>query len=168
MRAHLYSNELGRFLRGIHFHSDDRTESDQIIDASLFGIFYFGAFGIDDPIVTSTMRAVEEKLAVGGGIARFERDAYMSVSDAVPGNIWFICTLWIADYYIAAAKSKDDLGRALNVMNWVVNSALPSGVLAEQVDPMSGEHVSVSPLTWSHSTFIATVRNYVKAVARLS
>jgi len=168
MRTHLYSNELGRFLRGIHFHSDDRTESDQIIDASLFGIFYFGAFGIDDPIVTSTMRAVEEKLAVGGGIARFERDAYMSVSDAVPGNIWFICTLWIADYYIAAAKSKDDLGRALNVMNWVVNSALPSGVLAEQVDPMSGEHVSVSPLTWSHSTFIATVRNYVKAVARLS
>ena len=168
MRTHLYSNELGRFLRGIHFHSDDRTESDQIIDASLFGIFYFGAFDVDDPIVTSTMRAVEEKLAVGGGIARFERDAYMSVSDAVPGNIWFICTLWMADYYIAAAKSKDDLARALNVMNWVVNSALPSGVLAEQVDPISGEHVSVSPLTWSHSTFIATVRNYVKAVARLS
>jgi glucoamylase len=162
MRTHLYSPELGRFLRSVNFHPDEQTETDQTIDASLFGTFYFGAFDVDDPMVTSTMRAVEEKLAVGGGIERYEDDGYMRISDSVPGNIWFICTLWIADYYIAAAKSKDDLERALNVMNWVVNSALPSGVLAEQVNPLTGEHVSVSPLTWSHSTFVASVVNYLK------
>ena len=48
-----------------------------------------------------------------------------------------------------------------------VRSVLVSGVLAEQMDP-SGQHVSVSPLTWSHSTFIATVSNYVKASRKLS
>ncbi|MGH9821477.1 MAG: glycoside hydrolase family 15 protein, partial [Pyrinomonadaceae bacterium] len=79
-----------------------------------------------------------------------------------------ICTLWLAEYYIAAAKTKSDLERPLTIMTWVVRSALPSGVLAEQIDPGSGEPMSVSPLTWSHSTFIATVKNYLKAVAKLS
>lgn len=168
MRTRLYNHQLGRFLRSIQPQSDDRTESDETIDASLFGTFYFGAFEVDDPMVVSTMQAIREKLSVGGGIARFEHDGYMRVSDSIPGNPWFICTLWMADYYIAAAKKEEDLEQALAVMNWVVRSALASGVLAEQLNPLTGEHVSVSPLTWSHSTFIATVHNYLKAAARLS
>ena len=35
--------------------------------------------------------------------------------------------------------------------------SLPSGVLAEQVHPYPGEPLSVSPLTWSHATFVAAV-----------
>jgi GH15 family glucan-1,4-alpha-glucosidase len=45
---------------------------------------------------------------------------------------------------------------------------LPSGVLAEQVDPLTGEEMSVSPLTWSHSTFVATVMSYLKKHRELS
>jgi glucoamylase len=168
MRMHLYSDELGRFIRGIQFHSDDSNEPDSTVDASLFGTFYFGAFNVDDLMVAGTMSAIEENLSVGGGIARFQDDGYMRASETSVGNAWFICTLWLADYYIAAAKTKADLDRALTIMDWVVKSALPSGVLAEQIDPTTGVHVSVSPLTWSHSTFVATVMNYLKAAAKLS
>ena len=107
------------------------------------------------------MLAIEENLTAGGGIARYENDGYMRASDAYPGNAWFICTLWLADYHIALAKSKGDLQTAREIMDWTTSHSLPSGVLSEQVNPATGEQVSVSPLTWSHSTFVATVSNYL-------
>ena len=45
MRKYLYKPELGRFLRSLQFHGDDYYEADPTIDASLFGVFYLGAFG---------------------------------------------------------------------------------------------------------------------------
>ena len=165
MREHLYDRKLGRFLRALNFYGDERFEADKTIDASLFGTFYFGAFDAKDEMVRNTMRAVEEKLWVDtetGGIARFENDGYMRVSEYVPGNAWFICTLWLADYRIAVAEKAEDLKGALEILEWTTKRALSSGVLAEQIDPQTGEAVSVSPLTWSHSTFVATVIDYLE------
>ncbi|MBS1796275.1 MAG: glycoside hydrolase family 15 protein [Acidobacteria bacterium] len=170
MRTHLYSAEKGRFLRALHFHNDDYYEADATIDASLFGTFYLGAFPADDPMVAKTMRAVEEHLWIDteiGGVARFTDDGYMRVSDQTTGNPWFICTLWLADYRIAIAKDKAHLKGALEILEWTTKRALPSGVLAEQVNPVTGEHASVSPLTWSHSTFVATVVNYLQKLKEL-
>ena len=168
MRQHLYNEERGRFVRALQFHTDEHYEPDPTVDASLFGVFYFGCYHPSDPMVVNTMRAIEEKLASGGGIARFENDGYMQVSDSVPGNAWFICTLWLAEYYIAAANEKNDLQKALDIFNWVIKHSLRSGVLAEQINPLTGEHVSVSPLTWSHSTFVAAVENYLEKADALS
>ncbi|MDQ6788210.1 MAG: glycoside hydrolase family 15 protein [Acidobacteriota bacterium] len=165
MREHLYSDKLGRFLRALNFRGDEYFEIDASIDASLYGTFYFGAFEATDKMVKNTMRAVEEKLWIDtecGGVARFENDSYMRVSEYVTGNAWFICTLWLADYRIAVAKKPEHLRGALEILEWATKHALPSGILAEQVNPETGEAVSVSPLTWSHSTFVATVSNYLE------
>ncbi len=165
MSEHLYSKKLERFVRALNFSDEGHFQSDTTIDASLFGTFYFGAFDAKDEMVRKTMRAVEEKLWVDtsvGGVARFEADSYMRVSEYVKENSWFICTLWLADYRIAVAVEKDDLKGALEILEWTAKRALPSGVLAEQVNPLTGEAVSVSPLTWSHSTFVATVLNYLR------
>ena len=168
MREHLYSAQLGRFLRALQFNGDEYFEPDQTIDASLFGAFYFGAFDAADEMVRGTMRAVEKHLWVNteiGGVARFERDGYMRVSEdyaKVPGNGWFVCTLWLAEYRIAVAKSKVVLRGALEILEWTARRALRSGVLAEQVHPLDGSPVSVSPLTWSHSTYLAVVMNYLR------
>jgi oligosaccharide amylase len=170
MREHLYSEKLGRFLRALQFHGDDYYESDTGLDASLFGVFYLGAFEPGDKMVAATMRAIEKNLWIPteiGGVARFNADGYMRVSDEVPGNAWFICTLWLADYRTAIAKKKGDLKGALEIIEWTAKNALPSGVLAEQLNPLTGEPVSVSPLTWSHSTFVATVVNYLRKLAEL-
>jgi glucoamylase len=164
MREHLYSARLGRFLRGLQFHNDDGFDADGSVDASLFGTFYFGAFEPNDELVVNTMRAVRENLWARtkiGGAARYENDEYMRVTGQATGNPWFICTLWLADFYIARARSREDLNEALEILEWTVSRALPSGVLAEQVNPLDGSPVSVSPLTWSHSTFVATVMNYL-------
>ena len=170
MREHLYSGERGHFLRSLQFHGDDHFEADVTLDASMFGIFYFGVFDIDDEMVKTTMRAIEKHLWVDGkigGIARFENDGYMRVSTEITGNAWFICTLWLADYRIAVAKKKAHLKGVIEILEWTVKNALPSGVLAEQVHPFDGSPVSVSPLTWSHSTFVATIQNYLKKLDEL-
>ncbi len=171
MREYLYSDELKRFVRGWHFHGDGHYEADATVDASTFAAFYFGAFSPKDEMVENTMRAIEEKLWTQtdiGGVSRFENDNYMRVSEDLPGNAWFICTLWLADYYIARAETKTDLEKALEILDWTTRHALPSGVLAEQVHPTTGEPVSVSPLTWSHSTFVATTMNYLRKLSLIT
>ena len=141
---------------------------DATIDASLFSLFYFGCFEAGDEIVTGTMQAIENALSSGGGIGRFENDQYMRAAENDIGNPWFICTLWLAEYYVARALTRSDLERVLNILVWIADAALPSGVLAEQVDPRTGEPVSVSPLTWSHSTFIATVHSYLAKLREMT
>ncbi len=95
--------------------TEDLFEVDETVDASLYAIYKFHLFEADDPRVVSTMKAVEEKLWVKtgvGGVARYENDYYHRISNDianVPGNPWFICTLWLADYYIACAKTPEDL-----------------------------------------------------------
>lgn len=169
MREHLYSRQHGRFLRSLQANGDDELSPDATVDASLFGIFYFGCFDVGDETVMATMEAVEKALRnKNGGVARFDNDGYMVESKGVTGNSWIICTLWLAEYYIAKAAEIDDLTPALELINWVVSNALPSGVLPEQIDPVTNRHLSVSPLTWSHSTFVATVLSYQAKLTELS
>lgn len=170
MREHLYSERLGRFLRGLLANGDDSLTPDETIDASLFGLFYFGVFAIDAPEIVGTMQAVQASLSNDGfgGVARYESDAYMRVAEDRAGNSWFICTLWLAEYYIAGAQTAAELQSARDVLNWTVERAMPSGVLAEQVDPASGKEMSVSPLTWSHSTFVAVVHSYLSKLSEIS
>jgi GH15 family glucan-1,4-alpha-glucosidase len=119
------------------------------------------------------MRAVRERLWIQtpiGGVARYENDYYQRVSDdvqKVAGNPWFICTLWFAEYAIAAAQNLGELDQALAILNWTAARALPSGVLAEQVHPYTGVPISVSPLTWSHATFVNAVMKYLERRAEL-
>jgi oligosaccharide amylase len=173
MREHLFSKTAGRFLRSLQFNYEGKLEADPAIDASLFGIFFFGAFSADDEMARSTAQAIEEHLQLKneiGGVARFQNDGYMRVTEEnnIPGNPWFICTFWLADYYIAKAKSEDDLQPARQILEWAVKRALPSGVMAEQLHPLDGSPMSVSPLTWSHSTYVATVISYLRKLAEFS
>jgi oligosaccharide amylase len=164
---YLFDPERNRFLRRIVTDAEGAIEKDLTIDSSLFGLFYFGMFAADDPKIVSTMEAVRGRLwcqTPVGGIARYEDDYYYKVSqdiEKVPGNPWFICTMWYAQWLVARARTLTDLEGAARILEWVSASALPSGVLSEQLDPYSGVPLSVSPLTWSHATVISLVHEYV-------
>jgi GH15 family glucan-1,4-alpha-glucosidase len=148
-------------------------EVDETLDASLHGLWYFGMFDADDPRIVATMQAVRDRLWVKtevGGLARYEDDYYHQVSRDiinVPGNPWFICTLWLAQWYIATAREASDLIPAMDILEWAAAHALPSGVMAEQVNPYTNAPISVSPLTWSHATLVATVQEYLAKASAL-
>lgn len=159
---HLYDSDKGVFLRGIAFKNRN-WERDEILDSSQCGIFLFGMYDADDPRVIRTMEAIQDRLWCKtdiGGIARYEQDPYYQIAydtRQVPGNPWFLCTLWLAQWQIARALTLEDLQPPMKILHWVADHAAPSGVLAEQVNPYTGAPLSVSPLTWSHATFVTTV-----------
>jgi len=182
IRAALVENfwdeERGHFLRMLIRDEEGRLSSQhpdcQKLDASAASLVHFGVLPPDEPKLAATMEKIRERLWVKteiGGIARYENDYYHQVErkdlERVPGNPWFICTLWLADWDIAKAKSRKDLEKAVRTLEWVAARALPSGLLAEQVHPYTGAPLSVSPLTWSHATFVATVEAYLEAYDRL-
>lgn len=170
MDQYLYLPKEKRFARMVNVKKDGTMDIDATIDASLFALFAFGAYPPEDEKVKNTMDQVYAKLWCNtqvGGLARYENDGYYRVSADVTGNPWFITTLWMALYHIYLAKKKEDLSKALDIMQWVADHALLSGVLAEQINPYTNESISVSPLTWSHATFVTVVQEYLNKLLEI-
>lgn len=168
---HLYCPREGRYARGILFENGVQSR-DATVDSSLLGLVIFGGYDPLDPRIAQTVQAVEQRLWVqagSGGLARYEDDGYQRalVREGIPGNPWIVCTLWLAQVRIAAARSPKELERAVPLLRWAAERALPSGVLPEQVHPLSGEFLSVSPLTWSHGTLVAAMLDYAEKQAAL-
>ncbi|MDT3700435.1 MAG: glycoside hydrolase family 15 protein [Thermincola sp.] len=170
----LYDDSLNRFLRGIYVKDDGSVEKDLTLESSVFGVVKFGVLPADDQRVEATMKAIESGLWVKtdiGGIARYTNDNYFSKSSDianVPGNPWFISTLWLAEWYIAKARSMEDLDKPKEILGWVIRNAMPSGILPEQIHPYTGEPMSVAPLTWSHAEYVLTVRMLIDKMTELS
>jgi len=169
--THLWNDASGRFARGLVRRGDQRV-LDMTLESSLYGVHAFGLLPADDPRVRSTIEQVAEGLAVRtevGGLARYSGDAYFGRGhqDGIPGNPWIICTLWLAEWYIARARWREDLVPARQLLEWAARRALPSGILPEQLDPWSGSPLSVAPLTWSHSTYVLAVAKYLEAMGEI-
>ncbi|MBS0197822.1 MAG: glycoside hydrolase family 15 protein [Planctomycetes bacterium] len=167
MRKHMWSPEHKRFARNV-IPKNGGYRLDMTADAANYAIFAFTGLPVDDPMVRDEMENARERLAVKtgvGGYARYERDYYHQIErdniEMVPGNPWVICSLWRAQWVIANAKNKDDLKEAMDLLEWCVWRAEKSGVLAEQFHPYTGDPISVSPLTWSHATFVMVVMEYL-------
>lgn len=174
MRKYLWNPEVGRFAR-LAVPAGDGYRLDMTCDSANFALFAFGALDALDPKVESEMKAIRELLWVQtpiGGIARYQRDFYHQVErekiEQVPGNPWVICTLWYAQWLIAKATTLEELQLAMPLLEWTVERANRSGVLAEQFHPYTGEEMSVSPLTWSHATYVIVVQHYLRKFELLS
>ena len=173
MITHLYDEEGGYFVRMVKRNAEGALEVDKSVDSSAFAVFAYGVLEPNDPRVVSTMRVMGKRLWVRagvGGLARYERDYYFHVTQNftdVPGNPWIICTLWLADWYIATANSESDLKCALDLLEWAAICSLRTGVLSEQIHPFTLEPLSVAPLTWSHAQYLTTVTSYVKRLKEI-
>ncbi len=158
--THLYDRRLGRFIKAIY----PDGSRDLTIDSSLMFTFLFGTFSAQEEAVTNSVHSIINKLQVKtgvGGIARYENDEYCRVSAEITGNPWFVCTIWLARWYIARANSIEELNKGLELLEWVVNHSIASGILGEQLDPRSGITISASPLVWSHAEFVIAVSEYL-------
>ncbi|WP_341278378.1 glycoside hydrolase family 15 protein [Paenibacillus sp. FSL H8-0537] len=172
MLTQLWDEESGRFARGL-IQKDNGWVKDMTLESSVFGIWEFGVLPVDDDKVVRTMNAIRDGLRIQtdvGGHARYTNDYYFQQTgdiDKIPGNPWIICTLWVANYQIASAQKLEDLEGPKQTLQWVVDHALSSGLLAEQLNPFDGSPLSVAPLTWSHATFIQSVSKYAEKYKQL-
>jgi len=167
---HLWDEETGTFLRMVEM-KDGQMEKDRACESSNYAVFDFNVLHADDPRVVKSMEHIHQNLWVKtnvGGIARYGNDFFHRVASDVPGNPWLICTMWYGKWLIAKAKSIEDLQEGKKIIDWVVSKATSSGMLPEQLHPHTGEPLSVSPLTWSHSTYVDLVNDYIDKHGELS
>lgn len=151
-----YEPERGILRKGFLLQQDGSLQFDNTLDvSSLYGVLAFGMRNNADQL-HSTVLEIERMLldnSPSGGCPRYENDNYFRSDPPFLGNPWFVTTLWMAQYYIRTKQ----LDKAKHYVQWTMDRALPSGALSEQVNPSTGEIVSVTPLAWSHAEFINTV-----------
>lgn len=146
MLNHLWDDERGCFLKSI-------DPVDKTVDASTLLALKLGVLDPSDSRAERLVNAVEKKLfkKATGGVARYEGDTYYG-----PENPWIICTLWLAEAHLMLGRPE----RTRELIEWVAQTASPTLLLAEQLDGTTGEHTSVTPLVWSHSTFLDVANKY--------
>ena len=166
---YLWSDEKKMFYKMVNFEGGQPVYDETLDFSSIYGIFRFRVLDAYDPMVVESIKTME-KLSSSipvGGIPRYENDGYYRTSFDVPGNPWIITTLWLAQYYVVAAKEEKDFDKVKEILSWVVAQAGTTGVLPEQLDPHTGAHLSATPLTWSHSEFVSTIINYLEKLEEL-
>jgi len=102
------------------------------MDASLLLLADLGFLAPEDPRFAKTVRAIENELMRGDFVFRYvERDDF-----GVPENAFMVCTFWYVN--ALAALGRRDEARAL--FERLLACRNSHGLLAEHVDPRTGEH----------------------------
>jgi len=153
---HLFNEDREVFYKGIIVKDGQVVKNDTLDTSAVFGAFMFGLFDAKGPHMLSaigTTKAVFNITKDQPGLPRYENDAYRRSDPSVNGNYWYITSLWLAQYML----DENDIDGAMNILDWVKSKALSTGMLGEQVDPMSGALVAPAPLTWSHAEYLSTL-----------
>lgn len=170
--AHLYDDKLGMWVKHMEVTDDGDAVYDRTIDmSSFYGPLFFGVVEVGDPKVTKSFTTITNHLKVHkdkAGFIRYEKDSYYTLMEAGSPNPWVITTLWVAQYLIMNAQKLKDLTAVHDILEWTCDHAVHSGVLAEQMNPITGEHISTAPLIWSHAEFVLAVNAYVEKHKELS
>lgn len=126
------------------------------VDASLLACGVpFAVLPATDPLMATTVRAIEGSLAHGGGVHRYAQDTYYG------GGEWPVLSAFLGWHYLQVGRT--DAARA--ELAWIVDHATASGDLPEQVadhllaptklnDWIARWGPVATPLLWSHAMFL--------------
>ena len=124
-----------------------RNTKDSNMDISIMGaVTPFRVFDPNDKIIQNTVQKINLTLRTyTGGYLRFENDGYIGGK-----NPWVISTMWMYIYYrLIGAKANSE-----ECLKFVIDTATPLGLLAEQVDNEEMKSKWVIGLGWSHAMFV--------------
>jgi GH15 family glucan-1,4-alpha-glucosidase len=124
------------------------------LDASLLMIPLVGFLPASDPRMVGTVKAIQERLASNGFVARYRETADV---DGLTGRegAFLGCTLWLADNLALQGRrteAQEVFQRVLAVRNDV-------GLLSEEYDPVRRRLLGNFPQALSHVGLINTARN---------
>lgn len=140
-----YSRKDGYFFR------NKGKVSDSNVDSSVLGLVWpFEICSPDDERMVSTVRKMEEKIVIDGGVHRYENDYFDGEGSAQEGGgAWPLLNFWMAIYW----AKKGDTKRALAYYNWVVDRIDKyGGYIPEQI--FDDFRIGVYPLAWAHAMFV--------------
>ena len=157
---HLYNSEKKVFYLGLNVKGSQLVKNETVDCSSVFGAYIFGLFDSDSDEVLSSINTVEQLFGINKGklgLPRYENDDYRRVNPEITGNYWFITSFWQAQYYI----DKGNKSKALEILDWAKSHAMSTGVMGEQLNPVTNEVISPAPLTWAHAEYVATLLDLI-------
>ncbi len=156
-----FNPERGAYRKGFTLQDDGSLQFDDTVDvSSMYGVMMYGSQA-SQAHVGETVDVIDSLLldqTPSGGSPRYEYDRYFESRPSYLGNPWFVTTLWMAQYYARTGHTD----KAKHYIEWAIQHSLHGGVLAEQVNPSTGDPVSVAPLVWSHAELVNTVIDVTK------
>ncbi|UHQ99270.1 glycoside hydrolase family 15 protein (plasmid) [Natrinema zhouii] len=123
---------------------------DEALDAANLLIPVVGFLPPDDPRVQGTIDATINRLVTDDGLVqRYEGD------DGLPGEAspFIVCSFWLVTALTLAGRTDE----AINHLESVLEYTSPLGLLAEAVDPDTGEQLGNFPQAYSHIGLINSV-----------
>jgi alpha,alpha-trehalase len=123
----------------------------EALDASALQVGLRGFLPFDDPRILATIDRIEAELTRNGHVYRYLNE------DGLPGETgsFVFCTLWL----VSALGRARRIGAAEAHLAQVLDCANDLGLLAEEIDPDSGEQLGNFPQGFSHLGVIAAVLN---------
>jgi GH15 family glucan-1,4-alpha-glucosidase len=116
------------------------------LDASTLMVSIVGLLPARDPRVLATIEAIEERLTDGRGLVyRYRTEGGVDGLAGEEGS-FLLCTFWLAQ----ALAMADRVERAREVFDSAVSYINDVGLLAEEVDPGTGELLGNFPQAFSH------------------
>jgi len=117
------------------------------LDAAALQIPTIGFLPASDPRVLATIEAIDRDLGINGHIYRYRGD------DGLEGDegAFVFCTLWM----VTALARIGQVERARERFELVLSHANDLGLLAEELDPHTGEQLGNFPQAFSHVGIIS-------------
>ncbi len=116
------------------------------LDASLLLIPLVGFLPASDPRVRGTVKAIEEKLVIGGEfVRRYETE---DPGDGLPPGegAFLACSFWLIENYVL----QDRRAEARRLFERLLSRCNDVGLLAEELDPLTGRMLGNFPQAYSH------------------
>lgn len=157
---YLYNDKRQVFYRGIYVSNGQITYDDVVDCSGVFGSYIFGLFAPDSHEIQSSVKTVEQTFGINNGsigLPRYENDPYRRSSPDIAGNLWYVTSLWLAQYYIDSGNNE----KAMVILDWVKNHSMSTSVMGEQINPITNEIISPAPLTWSHAEYLSTLLDLI-------
>lgn len=132
-----FDPELGSFVQ---------TYGSKRLDASLLLIPLVGFLPASDPRIRGTVKAIEERLVIGGEfVRRYETEG--SPDGLPPGEGAFLaCSFWLIEAYVLQGRRAE----ARKLFERLLSRCNDVGLLAEELDPRSGRMLGNFPQAYSH------------------
>ncbi|SFR72253.1 Glucoamylase (glucan-1,4-alpha-glucosidase), GH15 family [Agromyces sp. CF514] len=118
-------------------------------DAALLQLPQVGYVTADDPRMLGTVAHLERTLMRDGLLRRYRTEAEI---DGVEGdeNAFVACSFWLVEQYARSGRLDD----AEQLMERLLGYANDLGLLAEQVDPVTGRQAGNTPQALSHLALV--------------
>jgi GH15 family glucan-1,4-alpha-glucosidase len=125
------------------------------LDASLLLIPMVGFLSPEDPRVRGTLQAIEDRLLIGDEfVLRYETE---HTGDGLPAGegAFLACSFWLVDNYILQGRQ----GEARKLFTRLLSRCNDVGLLAEELDPLTGRMLGNFPQAYSHVGLINCALN---------